>query len=431
MTMTVAGASPRGSGDMNNAKWLYKSVWGRVESHPMGGEDSQGKAVAIDPTLNVSDKTDRGRADPAKQREIERALSADIDTGIRPSSGQESPGDSLVKAIAVAEKVIEELGGSLDKALNVKHIEKMRLGRSVRTPTAKLLLAAAPLSIVMKLPCRLGESLELLRQVWSPLERLAVAVSKNEGNGGVEVMCRDVNALMDLLRERTNQQQYLDRRRHRTLQVDRNYASMNQLLERVLQVESQIRVVVMEFAHSPPPPAVSVDFDSLVSALIRDRSRLLDCCRNSESIDSAVAAYAWHLSYDFEVGPFIRVYFLVRAKGLGEHQKFMARAGRTWMHLTQGVGVWRSDAAHPNPLVAAAQGHVAKDALKRIKAVQRAFWFEARKEEWLRIWLPDRHRAFGMSEVGTNVTQSKPWDAGIGMLENGLLRRFRMPGSLV
>lgn len=417
---------------MNDTKWPCSSAWGRGGNHPMTGAGSQGKGVAIASAPTVSaGAADEGRGDPAKQREIERALCADIDTGIRPDSGQDSPGASMVKAIAVAERAIDALGGPLDKVFGAKDLERLQLGKPVRAPRAKLLLAAEPLGVVMRMPCRLGEPLELLRQVWSQMEKLGAAVSKNDGNDGVEVMCRDVNALMDLIRERASQQQYLDRRRHRILQVDRNYASMNQLLESVLQVESQIRVVVMEFAHSPPPPAVSVDFDSLVSALIRDRSRLLDCCRNSESIDSAVAAYAWHLSYDFEVGPFIRVYFLVRAKGLGEHQKFMARAGRTWMHLTQGVGVWRSDAQHPNPLVAAAQGHVAKDALKRIKAVQRAFWFEAQKEEWLRIWLPDRHRAFGMSEVRTNGTQSRPWHAGSGMMENGFLRRFMMPGSVV
>ena len=427
--MTVAGASPEGSGDMNDAKVLYNSVFGRGKRYPVAGAESEWKAVSIAP--NVSDNADRGRDSPAKQREIERALSADIDTGMRRSSGQNSPGDSMVKAIAVAEKAIDELGGPLDKVLNAKHVETLRLGRSVRTPSAKLLMAAEPLGVVMKQPCRLGEPLELLRQVWSPLEQLSAVVSRNDGQGGVDVMCREVNALMDQLRDRTNQPQYRDRRRHRCLQVERNYSSMSQLLGSVLQLEGQIRVVVMEFAYAQPSSDVIADFDFLVSALIRDRGRLLDICRNSESIDSAVAAYVWHLSYDFEVGPFIRVYFMVREKGLGVYQKFIARVGRAWTDLTQGVGVWRSDVAHPNPLVAAAQGLVAKDALKRIKIVQRALWYEVQKEEWMRIWLPERHRAFGMSEVRTAVIPRGPWDVGSGMLEQGFLRSLRMPGSPV
>lgn len=414
---------------MNDAKGLYNSVFGRGKRYPIAGAESEWKAVSIAP--NVSANVDRGRDSPAKQREIERALSADIDTGVRRSSGQDSPGDSMVKAIVVAERAIDELGGPLDKALNAKHVETLRLGRPVRTPSAKLLLAAEPLGDLMKQPCKLGEPLELLRQVLSSLEQLSSKVSQNDGKSGVDVMCRDVNAVMDQLRDKTNQPQYRDRRRHRRLQVDRNYSSMSQLIGSVLQFEGQIRVVVMEFAYAQPFWAVTANFDSQVSALIRDRSRLLDSCRNSEFIGSAVAAYVWHLSYDFEVGPFIRVYFMLREKGLGVYQKFIARAGRAWRELTQGVGVWRSDVAHPNPLVAAAQGLVAKDALNRIKIVQRALWYEAQKEEWLRIWLPERHRAFGMSEVRTAVIPRRHWDVGSEMLEQGFLRSLRMPGSPV
>lgn len=395
----------------------------------------KGAATTSDPKARQGSSAEH-RAMPATQREIERAFAADIDSGIRINGGAVSPGGGMVKAINDTEKAMDALVGSKDKSLTVKDIVKLRAGKRATVPRAKLLLAVARINDVMRLPCRLGEPLELLRQYWQRLELLGQLVAQDNENGGegqgLEVMCRSANALMDELREHAGHRRYLDRRRHRLLQVGRNFASMTQLLDSVLQEHGQIRVVVMEFAHFRSRPQVAaVDFGSLVRELVRNRSRLLDCCRNSETLDSAIAAYIWHLSYDFEVGPFMRIYFLLKTNGLGEHQKFIARAGRTWKGLSQGVGVWRCEAAHTNPIVAAAHGVVTSDSVRRVKEAQRAFWYEVQKDEWLRIWLPEKQRAFGMSEVKKGASLSNAWGNNGERYASGAFGLFKMCGEIV
>jgi len=355
-----------------------------------------------------------GMGGPATRREIERALAADIDTGVQAIGGAVSPGVGLVTAIKDAAKAMEALVGPSDKALTVKDLMRLRAGKRAITPRGRLLLAVARLGVVMSLPCRLSEPLELLRQRWqqlAPLGQFVAQDAERQSKGqDFEIVCQGANALMDELREQAGQRRHLERRRHRLQQVERNFSSLTQLLANVVEDVGQVRVIVMEFAYWPSIPLrTAVDLGSLVMRMARDRSGFLDRCRHSSTLASAIAAYAWHLSYDFEVGPLLRIYFLLRLKGLGEHQKFIVRAGRTWRNLSQGIGVWRSDAAHPNPIVAAAHGLVAKDSIRRLKDVRKALWYEVQKEEWMRIGLPERQRAFGMSEVQNGAHQGNAW----------------------
>lgn len=402
------------------------------------GSSANGDQEFFEVVSNIKEKkvASRGSQAPASMREIEAALAADINVGLFPRSDTESIGSSRVKLMRGTSRAIMDLGVAQDDRLGVKELTRLIGGKAATSPRGRILIAVPRISALMSLPCRLNEPFELMRRYWQELERInqqfdLAAMSSNSGLV-LEEVCRDANRVLDKIQEEARHQGH-DQQRYRRLQVARNFAAMSRVLDGVLEDEVEVRVVTMEFAlSSPVRPATAPEYDFLLTEVVRNRVRFLDCLRSSQAMSNALSGYVWHVSYDFEVGPFIRFYFLLKAGGLGAHEKFVARASQLWRRLTQGSGMRRAGAHHFNPLVRVAQGVVSKASGKRVSEIKRAFWYEAVKEQDFRISLPKGQRAFGMSaqksaasDVKTYRAKSLMWVQSLSGME------FMRPGSVV
>lgn len=392
-------------------------------------------SVVVSNTKERQRVASQGGHSPASKREIEAALASDINVGLFPRSDTESVGSFRVKLMRGTRRAILDLGVAQDDRLGVKELTRLVGGRAATSPRGKILLAVPRINPLMKLPCRLDEAMELLRGSWQELECITqqIFLVATSGNSGLsmEEVCRDANRVLDRIQEEARRLEH-DQKRHRRLQVERNFAAMSNLLDGVLEDEEEVRVVTMEFALSSSVGlSTAPGPDLLLRELVHSRGRFLDCLRSSPVMSRALSGYVWHLSYDFEAGPFLRFYFLLKAGELGGHEKFVARAGRLWSRLTQGLGVLRQGSDHFNPLVRVAQGVIRKASDRRVSEVKKALWYEAMKEEVFRISMPKGQRAFGMSAVKKDASDVETYRSKNLMWVQSLSRlEFMRPESV-
>lgn len=205
-------------------------------------------------------------------------------------------------------------------------------------------------------------------------------------------------AFLEVLKAGYASRPYRDALRHREQQAEHNRERHLLLLDYLLVKHGCFRAIALDFyldqggGFGAAHPGYSLEL------VVQCRGHLFNNMRFMPVFREGGYGYLWHLSFHRLRGYYIRVFFFVAPGGLGENEKFLARASRAWWDVTGGLGACADCRKHPNEL-ARVGGMVDANNEKSVKKMEKALVYQVEKDKRLRVMTQDKLHVFGHTEM--------------------------------